>query len=321
MISVIVPIYKVEKYLSRCIDSLCTQTYKDIEIILVDDGSPDNCGRICDEFSKRDERVIVIHQDNKGLSMARNAALEIAKGQYIAFADSDDFIHPCMYETMLNAIEKTGADIAICHELAFDEGEEIPDTDITGDIQCVEDRDELVGHFADDFTGPIFWVWNKLYRKELIQGNRFKNMALEDVMFNSEILINAKKAVWVPDRLYYYFQRPGSTMKAHDSNVYKDYGYAFYHISQVVKTDVPEQLKNKIITCMMKKLALIETETWILKEKDADVTVREYFTRLYKEEGKNIASCSDKIKIRMAYYCLPLFHLIKKKNLVKTNIS
>lgn len=112
LISVIVPVYNVEKYLSKCIDSILAQTYKNLEIILVDDGSPDNCPKICDEYAKKDNRIKVIHKENGGLSAARNVALDIAKGEYIGFVDSDDFIAEDMYEVLYNLAEKYNAEIS-----------------------------------------------------------------------------------------------------------------------------------------------------------------------------------------------------------------
>lgn len=111
LISVIVPIYNVEPYIHRCIDSILAQTYKQMQIILVDDGSPDRCGEICDEYSKKDSRIIVIHQENEGLSGARNTRLLFAKGDYIAFVDSDDWVHPKMYETLIGLSKKYNLDI------------------------------------------------------------------------------------------------------------------------------------------------------------------------------------------------------------------
>ena len=111
VISIIVPVYKVEKQLNKCIESILNQTFKDYELILVDDGSPDNCGHICDEYEKKDSRIKVIHKKNGGLSDARNAGLDIALGKYIGFVDSDDIIHPQMYEKLYNCINKSNLDI------------------------------------------------------------------------------------------------------------------------------------------------------------------------------------------------------------------
>lgn len=114
LISVIIPVYKVEKYIVKCVESILAQTYRNLEIILVDDGSPDNCPGICDEFAALDTRVRVIHKDNSGVSDARNIGLNVAKGEYIGFIDSDDWIAPNMYETLLASIIKYDADIAVC---------------------------------------------------------------------------------------------------------------------------------------------------------------------------------------------------------------
>lgn len=121
MISVIVPVYGVEKYLSKCIESLVKQTFKDIEVILVDDGSPDSCGKICDMYAEKYEQLVIIHQVNQGVSVARNAGLKIAKGEYIGFVDPDDWVAPEMYESMYGAMKETGTDLVICGYDYYDE--------------------------------------------------------------------------------------------------------------------------------------------------------------------------------------------------------
>ena len=117
-VSVIVPVYKVEKYLNKCVDSIINQTLEDIEIILVDDGSPDNCGKICDDYAQKDNRIVVIHKTNGGLSDARNAGLEVARGEYIGFVDSDDYIAPEMISLLYGVCKKNSTDIAGC-DLAY----------------------------------------------------------------------------------------------------------------------------------------------------------------------------------------------------------
>ena len=113
-ISIIVPVYKVERYLENCIESIINQTFKDFELILVDDGSPDRCGLICDNYAKKDERIKVIHKKNEGLSAARNSGIQIAKGEYIAFVDSDDCINKNMYETLYDTAIENKSDIVVC---------------------------------------------------------------------------------------------------------------------------------------------------------------------------------------------------------------
>lgn len=126
LLSVIVPVYKVEPYLRRCIDSIRNQTYKNLQIVLVDDGSPDGCGAICDEYTKLDDRIIAVHQENEGLSGARNNGLLFAEGEYIAFVDSDDWLHPQMYEILIHLIEAHRLDMARCSVIGSDGQSEDP---------------------------------------------------------------------------------------------------------------------------------------------------------------------------------------------------
>ena len=152
LISVIVPIYKVEAYLRRGIDSILAQDYPNIEVILVDDGSPDNCGKICDEYAKKDKRIRVIHKPNGGLSSARNAGLDVAKGKYISFIDSDDSILPYMYSTMIKVIENNNLDIVTCGVQRIKPGEKIKET-YTKDGK---DLTELIQEWINENTSILY---------------------------------------------------------------------------------------------------------------------------------------------------------------------
>ncbi|MFZ3577233.1 glycosyltransferase family 2 protein, partial [Virgibacillus sp. DJP39] len=133
-LSIIVPVYKVEQYLAKCIDSILNQTYKDFELILVNDGSPDNCSDICDSYMKKDNRIKVIHKANGGLSSARNAGIQIARGEYIGFVDSDDFIHRRMYEVLYKNAFKYLSDIVVCDYSQVQEGEKYIEKEINFEI-------------------------------------------------------------------------------------------------------------------------------------------------------------------------------------------
>ena len=209
-ISIIVPIYNVEPYLRRCVDSLLQQTCEDFELILVDDGSPDNCGRICDEYAALDSRVQVIHKPNGGLSDARNAGMEIARGEYIAFVDSDDWVAPNYLERLLCALVESGADICECDVLRTSGEENVP---------SVEQSAPVVFSTADALAQLIHdgvfhqHVWNKLYRRDVIVDILFpKGKTNEDEFWTYQVFGNAKKVVKIQDVLYFYFQRPGSIM-------------------------------------------------------------------------------------------------------------
>ena len=207
-ISVIVPIYNVESYLRRCVDSLLRQSYEDFELILVDDGSPDNCGAICDEYAAVDSRVRVVHKPNGGLSDARNAGLEIAQGEYIAFVDSDDWVAKDYLERLMTALIETGADICEC-DVFRTSGEEMRSEQGTPDAyKTAEALEQLIhdGVFHQH-------VWNKLYRREVIADILFpKGKTNEDEFWTYRVFGNAKKVSKISDVLYFYFQRPGSIM-------------------------------------------------------------------------------------------------------------
>lgn len=165
LLSVIVPVYKVEPYLRRCVDSIRNQTYKNLQIVLVDDGSPDGCGAICDEYTKVDDRIIAVHQENEGLSGARNNGLLFAKGKYIAFVDSDDWLHPRMYETLVHLIETHQLDMARCAVFSSDGQSKNPI--LPRDIHTVNRLSTGAHVFEMYFTEFLCKVvWNAVYRRE-----------------------------------------------------------------------------------------------------------------------------------------------------------
>lgn len=212
LVSVIVPVYKVESYLRRCVDSILAQTYTNLEIILIDDGSPDNCGAICDEYAANDNRFVVIHQENQGLSQARNAGLDIASGTYVSFIDSDDAISPHFLQSLVSALENENADIAECGRLDIYDNtlphfEAIPYT-IRG-----YDRDAA---FSLLVPNKVFHqtVWNKVYRRSIIGNLRFPAGKLhEDEFFTWQVFCNCSRVAFLDANLYCYYHRQGSIME------------------------------------------------------------------------------------------------------------
>lgn len=216
LISVIVPIYNVEKYIRKCVTSILQQTYKNLEVILVDDGSKDECGQICDEFSDIDFRVVVIHKENGGLSSARNAGLEIARGKYISLVDGDDYIHPQMYERLLQILQKEKADIVACKFRMLDENEKAP----IKKYNTIIDKNEYTAIMGREIYWQL-WLrdnetvvqWNKLFRKEIFEHCRYPIGKLhEDVYMIHQQLKKCHKIVYVNEELYYYVQRGNSIM-------------------------------------------------------------------------------------------------------------
>ena len=213
MVSIIIPVYKVEKYLSKCIESIFKQTYFDLELILVDDGSPDKCPEICDTYASKDERVVVIHQKNAGVSAARNAGLEKAKGEYIGFVDPDDWIAPEMYEQMIFAMEGSNADLAICGYDYYDEDYHV-DEQRRYKVRSNEvvDQREIMNRFSDMPPSIRHGVWNKLFRNNLLHTQRFINglHSSEDVYFLNEYVQKIQSTVIVHHPYYKNLVRQGS---------------------------------------------------------------------------------------------------------------
>ena len=212
LISMIVPVYKVEKYLDRCLESLVNQSYPNLEIILVDDGSPDRCGEMCDDWAARDCRIRVIHKENGGLSDARNAGLAVATGEVIGFVDSDDWLDTDFVYHLYQALEKTGAGIAACDcrfvtedETVATVGQRTPPYRICTGEAAVADILSGVGFRAT--------AWNKLYRRQYLEGEQYPvGRHHEDEFFTYRILAKAEKLVYVDLPLYCYVQRGGSIM-------------------------------------------------------------------------------------------------------------
>lgn len=211
LVSVIVPVYNVEKYLSRCIDSIINQTYKNLEIILVDDGSPDRCGDICDQYAIKDSRIKVIHKKNGGLSDARNAGINLAKGDYITFIDSDDWIHPKYIETLYDLVKKHNADISVCNFIrttSEDHNDEISLIDV-----IAFNKYEALEQFTDKYYVQMVIACGKLYKKDLFHNVRFPVGRIhEDEFTTYKLIYNANKIVFTTTPLYYYWQREDSIM-------------------------------------------------------------------------------------------------------------
>lgn len=211
LLSVIIPVYKVEDYLKRCVDSVLAQTYQNIEIILVDDGSPDQCPQICDEYAEKYEKIQVIHQENKGLSGARNTGIDAAKGEYLAFVDSDDLWSPYFLERLYRAIQKNDADISQCR-WEYMHGDTLLEAyDPDASEQCFSGREMLSNLYIQ--TGAYYVVaWNKLYKRKLFETIRYPEGKIhEDEATTYRLFDLAKKCVVVDNALYGYYVGSGGT--------------------------------------------------------------------------------------------------------------
>lgn len=210
LISIIVPVYRVEDYLDKCLSSLVGQTYENLEILLVDDGSPDRSGERCDQWAARDSRIQVIHQENGGAGKARNAALDIARGEFIGFVDSDDYIAPRMYEHLYGLMTEE-TDIVECVGLATGDDGCPLDADAAPELIRVDRVEAMRLNIRDEMFTQL--IWNKLYRRSVIGEIRFpEGKLIDDEFFTYKVIGNARQLVHSSCCLYAYRQQPGSVM-------------------------------------------------------------------------------------------------------------
>lgn len=225
MISIIIPVYNVEKYLKKCIDSILDQNYNDLEILVVDDGSTDHSGDICDSYAEQDHRIQVFHTENHGLSAARNFGLDHARGQYIGFVDSDDWIESDMYERLFNTAEQTGADIVTCR--FYQEYRSMTEESSGPLQQFTVEGSEILHTYL--FQSEICQdSWNNLFKADLFQSIRFPvGRSFEDYVIKPYLLQKAKKMVYTPACLLHYRNRQKSLSNVHTLKSNVDFWLAF----------------------------------------------------------------------------------------------
>ncbi len=232
LISVIVPIYNVENYLEKCIDSILNQTYQNLEVILVDDGSPDNCAKICDEYANKDSRVVVLHKENGGVSSARNLGLEKAKGEFITFVDSDDYLEPTMYEKLIQKQQLENLDIVFARYKEIYESGEVKITEtaledfcktsnLVYTFNCSSKKEKLNGETK--IHDRVFCsLWRMLFKSEVLKGIKFstKIRYMEDFVFFNEVALYSNiKFGFIDEYLYNYLIRGTSAYQTKSKKI------------------------------------------------------------------------------------------------------
>lgn len=248
LVSIIVPVYKVEKYLEKCVESLINQTMSDIEIILVDDGSPDNCGNICNYYSSIDPRIKVIHQKNEGLSSARNRGIDTSSGKYICFVDSDDCVSTDYCEVLYNILKNTKCDYSVCGTHRFNDGELISKNINKENNMAINIKSNF--QYLDDqiHKKSEFGVWNKMYRRYVFDKIRFADGKLhEDIFFSVDLARNFVNGVSICDKnCYYYRQRQGGIVSQSQKKCSPDLVVAGEYLVDMVKNNYPIILNDSI---------------------------------------------------------------------------
>lgn len=306
LISVIVPIYNVEAYLDECIESICDQTYENTEIILIDDGSTDNSGKIADNWAKKDARCTVYHKKNEGLSAARNDGIKAAKGTYLIFVDSDDLIEKNMIERLYQEAIEEKVDIVCCG---------VKSRTVDRDVVRIYQLDSKILNFEEYFTVmysneyhknmglPFTVAWNKIYKASLFEKIRYPVGRLhEDYAIIHQLIYLAKKIKWINESLYIYRERPGSIMQSTFSEKKIDEFYAaldrLYFMEHKINNDT---LMNVMIAeclnigrrywCNIKK-----AESW------SDDKEREVYQEIKKTYRKYVKNNTFSIVYKMMWF-------------------
>lgn len=253
MISIIVPVYNIEKYIEKCIRSILNQSFKKIEVILVDDGSTDGSLAICQQYSRLDERIKVITKENGGLSSARNEGIKQSTGEYIAFIDGDDFVHPQYIEKLYNTLSSFDADMSVCGIEIVDENGKITDKLSTGAIYkpyCPFTREklspiEVERRYYTEENGFIFVVaWNKLYKRQIFENLLYdEGKIYEDEYLFSTLLRKCREISFVTDKLYFYVQRNnGITSKSKQRDKFQYISEIFYRRISIYENEQNQEL-------------------------------------------------------------------------------
>ena len=323
LISVIVTAYNIEQYLPRCMDSILAQTWKQLEIILVDDGSTDATPQICDEYCKAHENVQVVHQKNAGPSVARNAGVALAKGEYIGYVDGDDWIEADMYESMLKALVFNNADIAIC---AYREvGEGCEKVDFTGNIIPLTREEALEWYISGHEQYHIYHsVWSKLFKREVISDITFpEGRKSEDIMYTTWAMTKAEKCVFLDTPYYNYMtDRSGSIMnsKLHERRFRDEIPFWKEQIAHLKSLDMQE-LSQKASYQFYRKMLFYYVDFCRRRMKESEKEL----TSFLKEEKKIIddiyqkefVALGDKVRMKVFmiwpkgyYYIVQLYERI-----------
>lgn len=306
LISIIIPVYGVEKYLERCVDSVLNQTYSNIEVLLVDDGSLDNCPKICDNYAEIDSRIKVIHKENGGLSSARNCGLKIANGDYIGFVDSDDYIEPEMFEKLMFVLLKTNSDISICG--VKDEYEDVK-PGIPSDVNYVTKQTVINGSQALQYvlkdTVIVSHAWDKLYKAELWNNIEFpEGKRFEDMYTLYKVISRTKQVVLIPEKQYVYIHHSDSiSYNKMQQNCFDIFG-AYKEWLSFAKNNCTE-----IVTDVLNKAVTMGIDTYNVElktsEKVIDTNDIFQFLKQYEKQIMNTKEIRSKYKL----FCFTILHL------------
>lgn len=283
LISIIIPVYNTERYLEKCIESILSQSYKNLEIILINDGSTDTSALICDLLCNRDNRIKVIHKTNGGVSSARNEGLKYASGDYIGFVDSDDWINKDYFETLYNAITRYDADISICGYVSeMDNGSVAKSTAVSEAI--VFNNEEAIKAM---FDGTIFMghMCNKLYKKQTVKNIKFEKdiHMYEDLLFNVQTIIKSNKIVFIPSFGYHYVRHEESACNSIDNRY-----MSIINAYSIMKEKLNMEMRDALYCCCKSELRIyILTVIRIIENGSTDNQIKNTIVKATRDLIKN----------------------------------
>jgi len=311
LISVIIPVYNVEKYVERCLDSVINQTYKNLEIILIDDGSTDNSGKICDEYVKKDNRIIVVHKENGGVSSARNIGIELANGDYIGFVDSDDYIEKEMYENLFNNLIKYNVDISMCNYYIEKNSKKTFHKHDIKDILLINNKAEFFELLNSNYYKGF--LWNKLFKAEVIKKFKLKNdiHVCEDLLLVSQIADFSNSFCFDNKCLYNYVMRENSAIFGKINEKTFSVLDAYKQIINIVSGYNEQLAINYELEYFKWKNDLIKGYKFedITKKKNLEEENKKLYRKLIKSGNIKI---NKKIKITIRYKFYNIYNNIRK---------
>lgn len=300
LISIIVPVYNVENYLKRCLDSILMQTYSSFEVIVIDDGSTDKCPQICDDYAKKDSRIRVVHKENGGLSDARNAGIKIAQGKYLLFVDSDDYIQDNMLEVLMKSVQETNADIVITTKY-FTVSDKYSKfvSEITGEKVCNSGQ-----ALEEIFCHNSRWeAWGTLFKKSLFDNSDFpKGKLYEDIALIPLIILKAEKVCLLEGAFYYYYIREGSIMDVSKTQIKID----LLDVCSNVIRQVENKVEGKQIRCNIIAGIMYELVSRVELAKRNKALNKEFIllTLRFLRRRMECIFLSNQMSFKMKAYCM-----------------
>ena len=311
LISVIIPVYNVEKYLEKCLNSVINQTYKNLEIIVIDDGSTDNSGKICDEYAKKDSRIIVIHTENGGVSSARNKGLEVAKGEYIGFVDSDDYIEDNMYEILYRNLVKFDVDISMCNYYIVRNNKKTYHKHNIDDILLIDNKEKFFELLNSNYYKGF--LCNKLFKSDIMQKKKLEEdiYVCEDLLFISQIADISERFCFDNRCFYNYVMRENSAISGKITEKNFSVLNAYKKVIDIVKKYNEKIARGYEIDYFKWENDLIRK--YKFKNKIEKKNLESEVQKLYKEiiKSKNI-KISQKIECFFRYRMYGIYNVIRK---------